>query len=254
MNNTSITPPWHFGTRYAGQTLNWWPTDTEESFERMVQDPVHKDYFEQQGWLEPDGITYRINQQGFRGDDFDSESPTLLALGCSFTMGIGLSEHQAWPWLVGQALGLRVATIAHGGWSADACFRMSEYWIPALRPKLVIMMAPPARLELHTTDPSNPVENIMVDQPPWNKDMFIKNWFTIDENSRLNSVRNRYAVQGLCNSLNIPCLTYDSTKFFVRSREDVGYARDYMHAGPLGHRMAKEQMLNDQTRLRHSIS
>lgn len=246
MDCSANIEPWHNGIKHAGQTLQWWPTDTQESYERMIKDSQHRAYFEQQGWLDPNGISYRINGQGFRGQDFDKTVPTLIALGCSFTMGIGLSEHQAWPWLVGKVLDLQTATIAHGGWSADACFRMAEYWIPALQPKLVVFMAPPAsRLELQITDNQHPFENIMIDQPPWHNDRFIKNWFIQDENSRLNSKKNKLAVQALCDNLGVPCLTYDSTVFFAKSREEVGYARDYMHAGPEGHEFAKEKIIDD---------
>lgn len=250
-----LNQPWHGYKQHALLQHNWCAPDTEENFKQLMQSPAHKDYFRAQGWLEPHSITYRFNKQGFRGDDFDSTQPTLLTLGCSFTMGIGLAEHQTWPWLVGNELGLRVANVAHGGWSADTCFRMAEYWIPTLMPRLVIMLAPPVyRMEIHTGNHDVPVDNIMHGQPQWENDRYIKCWFSEDENSRINSLKNRLAVERICNKLGIECLTYDATQWFARGREEVGYARDYMHAGPIGHQKFKEQILNDQTRFRYSTS
>ena len=76
-------------------------------------------------------------------------------------------------------------------------------------------------------------------------DNAIKQWLTNDRNADLNNARNKLAVKGLCAELKIECLTYDAHDFFARSREEVEYARDYMHAGPLGHKMFSERILDD---------
>ena len=63
--------------------------------------------------------------------------------------------------------------------------------------------------------------------------------------SDLNNAKNKLAVQAICNNLNIACLTYDAHEYFARSREEVEYARDHMHAGPRGHKMFAERILDD---------
>ena len=35
---------WHFGKKSAGQTLKWLPTDTEESFQQLVQNEEYQEY------------------------------------------------------------------------------------------------------------------------------------------------------------------------------------------------------------------
>lgn len=236
-----ITAPWHFGTRYAGQTLDWLPTDTKESYEKMVQDPVHCEYFAQKGWDKPGAITYRINSDGFRGAEFVADS-CILTLGCSYSMGMGLPESVVWPTLVGNSLKLDICNLSWPGASADTCFMLAQYWIPKLRPTLVVVAAPPQhRLDLlddhdHTT--YMPGQDLTSDQ-------FIQKWFTVDRNAELNNARNKYAIQGICAQHDISCLSYDAHEYFSRSREEVEYARDYLHAGPRGHEMFAERILDD---------
>lgn len=243
--------PWHFGTYHAGTTQEWLPTDTKEHFERLMQDPGHREYFTRMGWDRPGAITYKINSEGFRCDEFDYETPCMISLGCSFTLGTGLPIESIWPTLVSSATGLKLANLAWGGNSTDTCFRLAEYWIPRLRPQLVTMLAPPEnRIEiLLDKNPYDlPVDVIM---PETNSalfstsDMFLKHWYLNDENSRLNQLKNRLAVQQLCNEYNIPCIIERVQDHMQWSREEIGYARDFMHGGPIIHKRIAEKMLDD---------
>lgn len=245
--------PWHSGLSLAGQTLDFLPTDTEENFKKLCEVPEFLAYFKSNGWLEPGAITYKINSHGFRCAEFVPGEDCILALGCSFTVGIGLPIESTWPELVGKELGLRVYNLGWGGNAADTCFRLAEYWIPQLKPKAVFMLTPPpARFELIRVpgtirwDP--PVEVYMPaseSRSATEVDSFLKHWFTMEENARLNQTKNKLAIKHICNELNIPCQVYDAFDYMAWSREDVGYARDRMHAGPLGHKMLAERILND---------
>ena len=82
--------PWHFGMQHAGQTLEWLPTDTKESYLRLIQDPRHLEHFRKYGWDQPGTITYKINSHGFRSNEFKLGVPNMVALGCSYSVGIGL--------------------------------------------------------------------------------------------------------------------------------------------------------------------
>ena len=247
---TNNQPPWHFGmmSKYRHQTLKWLPTDTEESFQQLVQNEEYCEYFRNKGWLEPDAITYRINSAGFRSEEFDPQANSVISLGCSYTIGIGLPEQSTWSYLVAQALGLKNYNLAWAGTSADTCFMLADYWLPVLRPKLVVMAAPPKhRFDLvsekhnHNHDTYMPASEI----GGTDQDGFIKTWFLNDRNADLNNARNRLAVEGLCARLGIRCLTYNAHNWFAKSREEVEYARDRMHAGPLGHELFAERILND---------
>lgn len=239
--------PWNPFLEEAGKIYDWWPTDTQESFERMMRDPQHREYFQDRGWDRPGTITYQFNSQGFRSDEFQPNG--ILALGCSFTMGIGLPVSSTWPQLIGKELNLPVATIAWGGASADSCFRMAEYWIPELKPNLVVMLTPPAtRIELCQKDLSPPVRVFLPAElsDHYNPhDYFLNQWFQDEENQRLYSKKNKLAIRALCQENQVSCLIYDVNDWMTGSREELEYARDYMHAGPRGHRLLADQIYVD---------
>lgn len=243
--------PWHPGINLAGRTVTWMPTDTQESFERMIQDPGHREYFAQQGWLEPDAITYNINSQGFRCDEFEPGQPCMIALGCSYTMGIGLPSTSVWPTILGNRLGLKVYNLAWGGASSDTCFRLAQYWIPLLKPKLVAMLAPPkTRIELLMDQGCHPPAEVFMPSSEsvylcddFVNDIFLKHWWLNDENGRINNLKNNLAIEQLANRQQAKFTYLLADQEMARSREEVGYARDYMHAGPRGHHMVVEKML-----------
>jgi hypothetical protein len=245
------SPPWHPGLVYAKKTLEWLPTDTEENFKQLIQDPAHDEYFKQQGWTHPNAITYRINSQGFRCDEFETtHQPCMIALGCSFTVGIGLPVECIWPSLLGQKLNLKVYNLAWGGSSADTCFRLAQYWIPALQPKLVAMLAPPrTRIELLMDSKCQPPVEVFMPQSKsryFNEsDVFLKHWWLNDTNGQLNNEKNTLAIKQLTLSHGAKFVSLTADEEMSRSREEVGYARDYMHAGPVGHVLVANKMLKE---------
>jgi hypothetical protein len=238
-----MTATWHAGKRLANSTLDWLSSDTLESFARMMQDPAHQKYFSEKGWDTPGTITYQLNSQGFRCDEFNNE-PCLIALGCSYTVGIGLPVETTWPWLVGHALGLQVVNLAWGGYAADTCFRLAEYWLPKLNPALVVMLAPPVdRIEVLTQ--KEHMVYMPTNLPATASDTFIAEWMLNSENSRLNTTKNKLALHQLCANSNVLCQIYDANIYMADSRERLEYARDYMHAGPRGHRILAERIIHD---------
>ena len=239
------TPPWHSNIKLTpGKIHQWWPTDTEESFNRMMQDPVHRAYFQEKEWDKPETISYKLNSNGFRSEEFDPRADNLVALGCSFTMGIGLPYSDLWPSRVAQALNLKACNFGWGGASSDQCFRLAEYWIPHLTPKLVVLLNHPrGRMEVVINQKTGETDTVMpMDNHP---DPFVKKWLSADENQRLNNLKNRLAIEAICNQLNIPFLAYEADTWMSRSREEAEYARDHLHAGPRGHETFTERILND---------
>jgi hypothetical protein len=249
-SSTFDSAPWHPGLNYAGTTLSWMPTDTQESFERMMQDPVHHQYFEQQGWLEPNAITYKINSHGFRSEEFETDQPCVLALGCSYTMGIGLPVESLWPSLIGAKLNLKVYNLGWGGSSADTCYRLARYWIPALKPQLVAVLAPPrTRIELLMDAGTSPPIEVFMPQSlskHFNAtDVFLKHWWLNDNNGIINNEKNCLAIRQLSVDHDAKFVSLLADEEMCGSREEVGYARDYMHAGPRGHEIVAEKMLKE---------
>lgn len=245
----SNNKPWHSGVYYAGQTLEWLPTDTKEHFEKSIKDPVRREYLQAQGWLESGAIAYQINSEGFRCDEFEPGVPCMVALGCSYTVGIGLPLMNIWPTLVGKALGLKVYNLGWGGSSADTCYRLARYWVPVLTPQVVCMLTPPrARVELCTIEGTHlPVDVFM----PMSRsmlftesDVYLKHWFGNDDNHWFNQEKNTLAIKSIAESNNakFASMTVDNEESC--SGDIVGYARDYMHTGPVGHLQMAKTLLN----------
>lgn len=238
------TPPYHQPLDYYGnKTYDWFPSDSEESYQRMNQDPRHREYFKQKGWDQPGAITYKFNSHAFRSEEFDPDANNLVTLGCSFTMGVGLPVQDVWPSRLGQTLNLRVCNFGWGGYAADSCFRLADYWIPQLKPRLVVLLNPPrGRMEIVIDDRPGRADVIM---PGTQNDMFLKRWLSVDANARLNNKKNSLAIQAICQQLNIPFLSYEADMWMSGSREDLEYARDFMHSGPRGHEILTKRIIDD---------
>jgi hypothetical protein len=85
----------------------------------------------------------------------------------------------------------------------------------------------------------------MSEIPGASHDVFLKNWFSADDNAKINQRKNCLAIEALCHRYRIPCIIKHADQEMTRSREELEYARDYMHAGPLGHRLLAEKILNE---------
>lgn len=251
-----LTEPSHFGRQYANQEIEWLPTDTKENYEKLIQDPDHLQYFSELGWDKPGAITYKFNSHGFRADEFDGGS-YMVALGCSYSVGIGLPDEVTWARQTATALGLKCANLSWGGYSADSCYRLAEYWVPKLQPKYVCMLAPPrARVEVLLDENSQlskhlPVEIFMPQSQSSlfsPNDHYLKHWFLNDENAKLNQRKNILAVRQLCADLNIPCTIINAEEHMWWSREEIGYARDYMHGGPKIHNILTKKFIDGYTK------
>lgn len=241
-----MTEPAHDGKHLAGEILHWLGTDSEASWQRYMQDPEHREYFEQQGWHRSDAITYRINSHGFRGKEFTPGC--VLALGCSYTLGLGLPEFTVWPYQIGNVLGLDVANISWGGYSADTCYRLARYWIPKLQPRVVMFLLPPVtRIELLLAGQLHGRSDFDVFMPHnmLDNDTFLKHWITNSENAELNRERNQRSVQHLCAELAIPCVTQKVEKIMNLATEIVQFARDHMHGGPNGQTLIAQNFLEE---------
>jgi hypothetical protein len=250
--------PAHFGQFFANKELEWLNTDTKEHYEKLIQDPEHRAYFAKLGWDKPGAITYKFNSYGFRADEFDGD-PCMVALGCSYTVGIGLPDEATWARQTATALGLKCANLSWGGYSADTCYRLAEYWVPELRPKYVCMLVPPKHrtevlLDARATTLGRwqvPVEVFMPQSKSplfSNDDQYLKHWFLNDENALVNQRKNIFAIRQLCADLNIPCTVYNAEDHMWWSREEIGYARDYMHGGPKIHNLLTKKFIDGYTK------
>jgi len=248
MNNTDS--PEHPGIWSANTVQEWLPSDSKELFEKNIKNSNFADTADKYG-PQHDLLTYRLNSNGFRGDNFDSSVKNILTLGCSYTFGIGLREHESWPYILAQALNLHVHNISWPGRSNDYCFRMAEYWIPRLNPHMVVMLAPPpvrAELKVSTTERNQYMTFLPSQVQLTDQDFYLKNWFANQSNAEINSRKNKLAIEAICIKSNIKFLWYNNTALcrdFFRKKTDNDYARDFQHPGTTYHENFVQQVLKD---------
>ena len=146
--NEAVPSDNDFRTNY----YNFRSTDTKELFEKQ-KDLPNQDYGPNFG--------YHENSHGFRCDEFDliMRRPTkkLLALGCSFTYGIGVPEEHTWPKLLATWLesiyGDKIDVINLGvpGGSMFQC-DMHLNWFDKFNPDYTVALWPEASRTIGIND------------------------------------------------------------------------------------------------------
>jgi len=218
-----VNPTEHHFSQYSRQTLYWLPPDTQELYNLNLKN--HKDQLEKYNWIDQP-ITYSFNSHGFRSEEFTND-PTVLFLGCSLTMGIGLPVENTWCHHVANQLNLHNANLGLGGSSNDTAFRLALHWLDKINPKIVILYSPSTtRFELlgaHQYYDYLPGHTAMPAQE------YYKLWSLHSANGELSQIKNQLAIQQLCTSLNIKFLSFDVEKYSQSNLVDL--ARDLMHPG-----------------------
>jgi len=222
---------------YKGQVLDWLPMDTEERYNNNLLN--NKKELEKHGWLENYKFKYSINSYGFRSEEFTDE-PSVMYLGCSHTVGIGLPVEDTWPRLTSKRINLKCMNLGVGGAALDTMFRLSTYWVERLKPKIVVLYAPmKLRLEIavNQKDPYN--YKFLIPQsikkfPEYKP--FLEKWFAAEENYELNHLKNSLAIEYICLKNNIKFVNL--TEYKMQWKKDL--ARDLEHAGKV-----QNQLLSD---------
>lgn len=234
--------PYHHQIEFRSTTVSWFATDQEHMYDRNLQDPDRRTVLEANGWIDRD-ITYSFNSHGFRCGEFEPGTG-FVALGCSVTAGVGLQDQHTWPCIIGEKLGIPAWNLGIGGGAMDTNFRMAEHWIPLLRPRFVIMLGTPLRIEIALSD--------VVDSLQLNRnhddDWYLKNYTLNDENDRINYRKNTRAVSDVCRDIGTPFWSV-SVDHWGQGNGDPnrGYdwARDLAHPGPSMHRHFADRALRE---------
>lgn len=98
--------------------------------------------------------TYTYNELGFRGDSVKKEGFKVMSLGCSNTEGVGVNNHETWPYqftsLIPNGVNMNFGT---GGRSNDFIVRCLLTYYDLIKPDLVLIMyTSPQRKEIYTKD------------------------------------------------------------------------------------------------------
>jgi hypothetical protein len=120
--------------------------------------------------------TYSFNSLGFRGEEFDPDSPLkLFVCGCSYTFGTGLEIEESWPFLFKQKLAeqrrlpeasVNLMNFSHGGASNDYIVRTLIEQSARARPDVIVAgFTHMSRFELIDETTSFYLQPAQLDQP-----------------------------------------------------------------------------------------
>lgn len=224
----------------AGQTVNWLSSDGEETYNQHMKKKQTRRMLKELGWIDSD-ITYQINSHGFRNDEFKLSNNSIMFLGCSYTSGIGLPEHVIFPRLVADHFQMELLNLSQAAGSADTCFRIGSYWIPILKPKIVVCVTPAMNRWEWIEKNGNSIASLITTIP--------RMWFTREENQLFNRQKNILALKYICAEQNIRFVEYLSEKIFIGEKDDMpeelrgDLARDLAHPGIKTHKLAAKNII-----------
>lgn len=136
-------------------SVNWFPSDSEELFNKHIQDENTKSLMHKSGWCDKDGnptkFTYNLNEYGFRTENFSEETdPGILFLGCSFTFGVGLPNDETFAQKVSNNFNLKNYNLGVPGRGLDflsfyiSTFLKKQIDVEKIK-AIVVFMPPPGR-------------------------------------------------------------------------------------------------------------
>lgn len=230
--------PYHINCQFKNTTQLWSGSDQEERYLKNLSNLTKREILEKLGWTKSNCITYSYNSHGFRNHEFDNRT-CGLAFGCSFTEGVGVDKTHSWPDQLSNLTGLHFWNLGIGGCAMDTVFRIFEFYIDLLNPKIVILLKPPRwRVEYADDKDHYEIESVNSDSP----DTFLKKWFTYDVNSELNTKKNYLALKTICQERSLPFFAF--CPFTDLGGTGPHDARDLAHPGIESHRRFAKNIYN----------
>ena len=250
-----------------GQVNRWYPMDSEERFHAV------KEQFESEKgvpfpWTE-ECVSYNLDRYGFRGNTLPSNpvENSLMALGCSYTFGVGIKEEQTWTTLLGKHLNIPAYNLGAPAQGYETMFRLLHYWWPKIRSKNIFLYVNPGyRREYFNAHDHAPgrwkhITNRRVGQEgALTEREFMM--FMDEKNSIASKQRAVYAIKGFCDVNNINLFAVDLNPYaiedvtkrpeFMEHKDqwiELDVARDYAHPGPIFN-----EKLADYFRLEYEIN
>jgi hypothetical protein len=214
----------HINSRLSNITSHWSDFDNKDLFNKNMSYKSKSDLLQKLGWDHPDKITYQYNSHGFRTPEFDNKKAGL-ALGCSFTEGIGLPIESVWVSVLSALLNFPIWNLGVGGSSTDSCFRLLDHYLNYLNIEFVVACIPyKKRFEFFDGDG---LQFIMPEKKDPEYAMpYYKNWVVADKNANINQRKNLLAMQKLCDDKKIKLVYLHFSDF-----EMLDLARDLNHYG-----------------------
>lgn len=144
---------------------NWSPSDSLPNYLEKTKDPKNEIYYNKRSF------NYDMNKNWFRCDEFESiieqNKPVLFALGCSFTFGTGLPEHESWPVILSNIIrektreDIAIVNLGSAGTGYDQVDRFSNY-IHLFKTKYLCCFFPPLIRKTFVKEKEESIESILL--------------------------------------------------------------------------------------------
>lgn len=215
--------PKHHNRKYCNTTLYFKTPDSRTLWERNMKNLEKRKWLSTFGWDTEDSIIYRYNSHGYRSGEFDNRS-SFIALGCSYTEGIGLKDTQIWHSILSKKINKHIWNLGVSGASLDSIYRLLSYYITYLNVEGVFLLEPPdTRLELFADNEP------FVYMPEMPDSIIFKQWVTDENNIFWARQKNIDAIKFLCNQQQIPL--FIKTQMDLIKCNSTEMARDEDHLG-----------------------
>ena len=221
-------------------TLFWYASDSEARFDKHQKNIITRSQLKKLNWTK-DSVTYKFNEDGFRGDSF-SDSSGAIFMGCSVTFGVGLPYENIWPYLVSKKLNLSCWNLGQPAGSLDTCYRLAKYWVPVLKPKYIFILIPTMyRREFYDDD-----EERFIHIGIWSYDEYpvlVDYIVASEKNSIISYEKNIDAIKFISDSYKIPLVLLDYESYDEPLVDKI--ARDLNHPGIGFHSHLSNDMIHE---------
>lgn len=219
----------HTYSTLACKELDWLVSDSEVNYTTNLKN--NREQLNQFGWLNTDNFfTYKFNDDGFRSNSLYTDQKSIMFLGCSYTVGIGISAQDRWSTIVAKNLNLYEMNLGIGGSSTDTAFRLAWYWIPKLTPNVVVCLPPGGqRYEFFNKEDRIDISSAHLDYVQKNHKAIAdgyKEFVLSRQNIFFKQLKNLMAIDQLC--------SIHKSKFVIANMlnfTDIDLARDLLHPG-----------------------
>jgi len=196
---------------------SWYPKNTTEHWSGSDQFPAKNSTWQT-------NIAYKLSNEGFRTYNFaDVNNQKInVALGCSHTMGIGISHEMTWPYHIESQTGIKTLNLGLGEGSPDTVARILTNVCGLFDIDTVYILWPSAnRFEIYQ---KNSVRSII----PTAAEL-LHVWYIDDCNSYQRLCKNKLIVHNLQKSGNFKLKEIESDSPWAIPGD---LARDQLHNGP----------------------
>ena len=193
-------------------------------------------------WLDSNNnivdIDYRINKQGFRCNHFSNEEG-ILFLGCSYTFGVGLHEHQTWAYKVAEKYNTNCWNLGIPGHGIDIhsyfvnCHLKKE--LPNVK-AICILQTPPDRISL-LQDRGDEIclqdyfTILQANEDKAHTIMYKDFTQSLELTYQMNFYKNKTSIENYCKLHNIPFVHIDQKSALSDFSMKPSIARDCQHHG-----------------------